>query len=206
MEETRRTGRSPYAVRVLLIGFVFLAACSGGSSGSANDTISTSPSIAPEDQPITWEGVQLESTPKELFESQDDGESVVVTADPEIGAYVSAVRDGDRLCVTLNATGKNSPEDWCDSAAVATPEELEGLAAVRVSEVHAASGATELLAYGWTHPDVSLVRRPDGAEVEVQRSLPFWAYGFFVVPIPAEPTTLTFITGAGEEVPIPAGV
>jgi hypothetical protein len=202
--EDRDGGLESAPMRALLVGFVVLAACTGGSDGSAGGTTSTSSLVASADQPIEWEGVRLESTPLDLFESQDDGETVVVSTDPSTGAYVSAIRDGDRLCITLNSEGENAPEDWCDTAAVTTPEELDGVAAVRVSEVRAAGNVT-LLAYGWTDPDVSSVRGPDGTEVEVQRNLPFWAYGFFAVPISAQPATLTLITEAGEELPIEAG-
>lgn len=193
-------------MRALLVGFVLLAACTGGSEDSADGTTSTSPTVASADQPIDWEGEPTQSTPRELFDYQDDGETVVVPTDPTTGAHVSAIRDGDRLCVTLNSYGENSPEEWCDSAAVVTPDELEGFAAARVGEVHATTGATALLAYGWTAPDVRTVRGPDGTEVEVQRNLPFWAYEFFAVPISDEPATLTLITEDGEELSVVAGV
>jgi len=193
-------------VRVLWVGLAVLAACSGDPSDSANETTSTSTSVALADQRIEWQGEQLESTPRELFEHQDDGETVVVANDPRIGdAYVSAIRDGDRLCVTLNASGENAPEDWCDWAAVVTPDELEASTAVGVGTVQAPSGDKVVVAYGWTEPDVTTVRGPDGTEVAVQRNLPFWAYGFFALPIPAEPATLTLVHADGEESPILAG-
>ena len=140
-----------------------------------------------------------EHDPQQLYDGQVDGETVVFETEPTTGAYLSAVREGDRICITLNALGKNAAEEWCDTATARTPESVKEIAVARVGSVRAADGSESLIAYGATHSDVAIVEVPGGGSVRTQRHLPFWAHAFFAVPVGSTTVELRYLDSSGTE-------
>jgi hypothetical protein len=146
------------------------------------------------DQGVTWQGRQLQSTPRELYVSQAEGPTVVVENDSSTGVYVTAVRAGDRLCLGANEFGQDGPEDWCDTAAVALPEEVAEVGVVHTKTVRARDGSPVLVAYGAARSEVAGVQLENGPVVPTSRLLPFWPYSFLLVTLDGIPATLHLIS------------
>jgi hypothetical protein len=175
------------------VGVVVLSACSFTSEAAPTTTSSLAKSAW--DEGIELDGVRYQSTPRDLYATQTD--RTVVADETATGSYVTAVRTGDRLCITLNESGKSAPDTWCDTTAPRLPEDVTEPITARVEEVRGVDGVRRLVAFGAVRTDVARVEVDGGASADIERRLPFWGCSFFAVSVASTPVTVRLLDAQG---------
>jgi hypothetical protein len=188
----KHLGRQPR--RALAVGAALLAACSFTSTAAPATTTSSTPPSAL-DEGIELDGVRFQSTPRDLYATQTDRTGVA--DEPSTGSHVTAIRAGDRLCITLNESGKSAPDTWCDTAAPRLPEDVTEPITARVEEVRGTDGVRRLVAFGAVRTDVARVEVDGGSSADARRTLPFWGCSFFAVSVASTPVAVRLLDAHG---------
>jgi hypothetical protein len=174
------------------MGAVVLSACSFTSQAAPT---TTSSSTSAWEEGVDVNGQRLQSTPRDLYATQTD--RTVVADELATGSYVTALRTGDRLCITLNESGRSAPDTWCDTTAPRLPEDVTEPLTARVEEVRGVDGVRRLVAFGAVRTDVARVEVDGGSSADTRRSMPFWGCSFFAVSVASTPVAVRLLDAQG---------